>query len=173
MTANCASGPGVLHGVRSCPVVGPAGVRRGHARWGATNGAGGAVLAGEAWIRGGLPDHRARCKILALRAKIFFGASRRQMPGCRWQPPMVSLGRRRRPGPCRCHFSKVLRHVSHDFSHPETPQPAASHTWKLPGPVLTNPDSQNKLELRYARKFSGLSKYRNQYRNQYRNSSLL
>ena len=71
------------------------------------------------------------------------------MPGCRWQPPMVSLGRRRRPGPCRCHFSKVLRHVSHDFSHPETPQPAASHTWKLPGPVLTNPDSQNKLELRY------------------------
>ena len=44
----------------------------------------------------------------------------------------------------------MLRHdVAHDFSHPETPQPAASHTWKLPGPVLTNPDSQNKLELRY------------------------
>ena len=43
----------------------------------------------------------------------------------------------------------MLRHVSHDFSHPETPQPAASHTWKLPGPVLTNSDSQNKLELRY------------------------
>jgi hypothetical protein len=83
------------------------------------------------------------------KAKIFFGAPRQQMPGCRRQPPMVSLGRRRQPGPCRCHFSKVLRHVSHDFSHAETPQPAASHTWKLPGPVPTNPDSQNKLELRY------------------------
>ena len=71
---------------------------------------------------------------------------RRSAPTDARLPSAAANGFSRQPGPCRCHFSKVLRHVSHDFSHAETPQPAASHTWKLPGPVPTNPDSQNKLD---------------------------